>query len=179
MIASFFRSVSFAALAALAWIPFAAVLAPILGLGGARALYLAAVTVTYVAAIVPSAPRRPAAAILAALMAGLLLFAARTTGELAIGLAVLIAVARSAFLYAAPPARAIVREAFLIGGGLLFARFLGAYSLFSTALAIWGFLLVQSLLFLAPRSTRSARGDADLFEGAYTRASVLLDRSGV
>jgi hypothetical protein len=102
----------------------------------------------------------------------------RSTPELAIALAVLLALARSGILYRARPARALATEAILIGAGLLFARYLGGFTLVSTALALWGFLLVQSFFFLigGVRVRSLVEGGADAFEEAHRRALALLDR---
>ena len=59
------------------------------------------------------------------------------------------------------PGRAVVLEAILLVGGLLFARFLATGAL-ATAVGVWGFLLVQSCWFLvagiATRACTTARG---------------------
>jgi hypothetical protein len=100
-----------------------------------------------------------------------------TLGELALGLAVMLALARSAFLYRIPLARAVVIEAALVVGGLLFARFLAGASILSVMLALWGFLLVQSVFFLvgAVRARESESTCRDPFEAAYGRAVALLN----
>jgi hypothetical protein len=94
---------------------------------------------------------------------------------------VILGVARSGFLYRAAPARAVALEVGLLVGGLVFARFLSATALFPTALAFWGFLLVQSLFFLVAgvRARPPGSRGADPFEEAYQRATVLLERMGV
>jgi len=104
-----------------------------------------------------------------------------TIAELAIGLAVILGIARSTVLYRAAAARAVATEAVLLLGGLLFARFLAGASLLSTALALWGFLLVQSVFFLigGVRARSAGAPHADPFEATYRRAVALLERTGV
>ena len=64
----------------------------------------------------------------------------------------------------------------LIGGLALAGHLLGGSHL-SFALALWGFLLVQSCFFLVPGMTPlSVERDAgDPFERAYARANSLLE----
>ncbi len=176
---TFGRSALFAAVAASAWLPWVVVTGPMLGVWGARAVYLSGVTALYVLGLGARGWR-----LLPALVAGVagiaIAILARSTTELALGLAALLGLARSAFLYRAAPARAVTTEVLLLGGGLLFARFLAAAAPFSTALALWGFLLVQSAFFLIggvqPRHDPGARRDP--FDEARARALALLDGLG-
>jgi len=158
---SFGRSAAFAACAALGWTPWVL-------LGGPRAFYLVGVTAVYVAGL-----GGPVAATLTAVAGGALLLVG-DAAVLCVGLAVVLAVARSAFLYRAAPARAVVVETALAGGGLVFARLLGTPSL-----AIWGFFLVQSFFFLVGgvRARETATGHSDPFEAAHARAMEVLERS--
>jgi hypothetical protein len=72
------------------------------------------------------------------------------------------------------PRRAIAGEAALLVAGLVAASLVGGPSVLSTALAVWTFLLVQSLAFaLAPQP----RG-VDPFDEAYRRAHRLLPPGG-
>lgn len=175
---SFTRSAMFAALAAMGWLPWALIATPICGVWHARALYLGAVTVLYVAGLSPQNTRRLMIAVLVSAATAALTLVVRNTTELCIGLAVLLGVARSVFLYRATPARAVTTEAGLLLGGLLFAAFLARPSLPSTALALWGFLLVQSSFFLVGGvHVRSATlPQVDPFEEAHRRAVALLER---
>lgn len=178
---TFLRSALFAAVAASCWLPWALIAAPFVGAWNARALYLVVVSVVYVAGLSAPGMRRMTGAATTAGAGLVLLVFARTTGEVAVGLAVLIGIARGVFLHRAAPVRAIAREVCLIGGGLVFARFLAAATPASTALALWGFLLVQSLFFLSgAAATRPAPQSAvDPFDEAYRRAVALLERSAV
>ena len=178
---TFVRSSLFAALAAAMWVPWALIVGPLIGVWNARALYLCAVTVLYIVTLAPKRRRRIVVAVLAGLAAAFVLLVARTTTELSIELAAILGIARSVFLYRAAPARAVASETALLGGGLLFARFLAGPLLPATTLALWGFLLVQSFYFLIagvrPRS--SVAGGCDPFEEAHRRALALLERTGV
>jgi hypothetical protein len=178
---TFAHSALFAAVAAAGWLPWVVLAGPFAGVWTARALYLVAVTAVYIAGLSPPGSLRIALALAAGLVGGVLMLAAHTTAELAIGLAAILGVARSGFLYKAAPARALAIEVSLLAGGLLFARFLAAASLPSTALALWGFLLVQSLFFLVAGARVSAAGDGhpDPFEEAHRRAVILLERMGI
>lgn len=178
---TFARSALFAAVAAAAWLPWVLVAGPIVGVWSARALYLVAITALYIAGVAPQRTRRMTAAVVAGLVATGLALVAHTTVELAIGLGAILGIARSGFLYRAAPARAVTTEATLLVGGLVFARFLAGASLTSTALALWGFLLVQSLFFLVAGVRVRATGGRhpDPFDEAHRRALALLERPSV
>jgi hypothetical protein len=176
---TFARSALFAAVTAAGWLSWVLVAAPIVGIWNARALYLVALTAVYVAGVSPRGRRPLPVALVTLVVAAGVALIARTTAELAIGLAAILGIARSGFLYRAAPARAAATEVALLVGGLAFARFLAAVSLPATALALWGFLLVQSLFFLvAGVRTRAVSGShPDPFEEAQRRALALLERS--
>jgi hypothetical protein len=176
----------FGAVVAAGWLAWAVLAAPIIGLWDASALYLIGATAVSVVTLAgstggrPSVSRRITAALAVSVVAALLALCARTTTELCVALAVVFGVARSAFLYRAAPARAVATELVLLVGGLLFARFLAGSSLLSWAIALWGFLLVQSFFFLVPGvHPRAAAVRGDPFEEAHRRATALLERSGV
>jgi hypothetical protein len=175
---TFVRSALFAALAAACWLPWMLIVAPFAGVGNARALYLVAIAALYVAGLTRRATRRAAAGIVTMICGIVVVAASHTTGELILGLAILLGFARSAFLYRAAPARALSREILLLGGGFVFARFLAGATPASTPLALWGFLLVQSFFFLFESGAPAATVDrgADPFEEAYRRAVALLER---
>lgn len=178
---SFARSALFAAGAAVGWSVWTIIASPIVGPRNALALYLTGATALYIAALSPRRWRRLSVAVVAVVLAAALALCARTTTELAIALAAILGIARSAFRYRAAPARAAALEVTLLVGGLLFARFLAGSTLSSTGLALWGFLLVQSLFFLVagrhPRSPTAPR--ADPFDDAHRRAVALLERTVV
>jgi hypothetical protein len=176
---TFARSILFAALAAGFASPWLALARPILGGKWALALYLVAVVAAYLGGLAP--PRRRGIPIfVAALLAGGgVAIVASSPSELALGLCAVLAVGRSGFLYRAPAARAVVIEAALAGGGLVFARFLAAHSPLALALALWSFFLVQSFYFLVGGiRVRSGGGrHPDPFQDAYGRALALLEES--
>jgi hypothetical protein len=177
----FAHSAGVAALAAAGYLPWMLLTAPIIGTPTARALYLVAATAFHAASL-GATSRRGLTLGLFTVAIGLTIVAATDSlAELCLALAVLLGVIRSVFLFRTRPARALAMEIGLLCGGLLFARFLAGASLISTALAIWGFFLVQSLFFLvAGVRVRSPGGShPDPFEEACRRASVLLERSGV
>jgi hypothetical protein len=98
--------------------------------------------------------------------------------ELALGLAVVLGTARGAFLHRTTPARAVAIEGVLLVGGLAFARFLATGTGQPTALALWGFFLVQSCFFLVGGvEVRHADGrHPDAFEEAFARATEVIER---
>ena len=175
---SFGRSAAFAAVAALAWIPWLVVIGPVAGPATARTLYLIAVTAAYVGGLGERIARRLPVALLTAIAGCGLAVVGRDQTVLCLGLGVVLAVARSVFLYRSAPARAVMTEAALTGGGLLFARLLTARSPLGTVLPIWGFFLVQSCFFLVAgvRERRADGGHPDPFEAAHARAMEVLER---
>ncbi len=172
----FARSIVFAAVAALATAAWLLVAAPLLDGRRALAVWLVALAATYLAGLVPGR-RRGVAVAFGALVAGVaLLVVAPGLREVVLGLAVVLGVGRSVFLYRRRPARAVVTEAVLLVGGLVLAAWLGGPSLHGVVLAVWGFLLVQSGFFLVPgASAQTGLGSgADPFEAAHARALALL-----
>lgn len=175
---TFVRSALFAGLAAALWFPWALAAAPVIGAWSARALYLIAVTAAYVGGLSRQRTRAwPLATAIAFVGVGAALLVS-STAELVIVLAASLGIARSRILYRSTPARALAIESLLLVGGLLFARHLGGYGLISTALALWGFLLVQSVFFLigGVRPAPLVDRGADVFEEAHRRALMLLNR---
>jgi len=173
----FGRSAAFAAVAALAWMPWAMLIGPCVGVPAARALYLVVVAALYAGGLAKSPPRRASTTILVGLVGGLLALVARGTPELCLGLAAVLGVVRSGLVHRTAPARAAVLEAGLLLVGLLFARFLAAGPL-ATAFGVWGFLLVQSCFFLVGGITTRAEDGRhpDPFEEACARATEVLER---
>lgn len=173
---SFGRGVTFAALAALGWIPWAIVATGLLGRSGALSVYLVGVVVLYVVAL----GERVRAGVLgfaavAACAASLLV---GTSAELAIALAALLGLFRSGVVYGPASPRTLALEVVLLGAGLVFARFLASPWLLHISLAIWGFFLIQSLYFIRTGVPVAADLDPerDGFEEAYRRASELIER---
>ena len=172
---SFLRSVIYAALASLGYVPYATLVSPLLGPEGSLGLYLVGVTALYLAGL---APRRRFGMALGGGLLGLGAFVlAGSTGALIVALAAFLGLVRSGFLYRAQPARAALLEGLLLGGGLLFGRFLVDPSAPGIALAIWGFFLVQSLFFLVGgiRARSEPETRLDPFEEARSRALSLLE----
>jgi len=173
---TFGTSALFAAIAGCGLMPWLLVGAPLLGVRGALSFYLVTVAAAYVIAIAPSAHRgRQAALLVGGLGAGLAVVT-HAIPELALGLGVLLALARSGLLYRSASARAVSAEVVLVAGGLLFAGFLVGSSLLSVTVALWGFLLVQSTFFLAG-GARPRLPDPpcrDPFDAACERADTLL-----
>jgi hypothetical protein len=176
----FVRSAVFAAAASAGWLAWAVVVGPLIGVRSALTAYLVVLVALYVATLPDRAraSRRAAISAGAGLLAVAIVFVARGPAELGIGLALVIGLVRSAVLCRAAPGRAVLTEVALLGGGLLFARALVGLSLLSVALAVWGFLLVQSFFFLIPGSmARETTGrQVDPFDDAHRRALAVLER---
>jgi hypothetical protein len=173
---TFPRTVAFSAIAALGWVPWLILTAPIVGTWNARALYLIAVLTLYVAGIAGFPAMRLRVALATGLAGvGVALVSASTT-ELVVGLVLVLGVARSAYLYSTAATQAVIREVILLSSGLLLARVLAA-SPGSTGLALWGFLLVQSFFFLLPvtEARAASKRYPDPFEEAHRRALAILD----
>lgn len=176
---SFLRALGFAALAALAVIPWQLVLGPRLGYHDAALFFALASASLYGVAIAPD-PRRALVALAAgvplvggALVLGLFLGSPRAT---LVAAGVALAVVRSGVLYRRGLARSLVAEAGLLFVGALAALLLGGPTTLGPALALWAFYLVQSLYFLVadgePR--REAGRSDDPFEEARGRLEELL-----
>jgi hypothetical protein len=175
---SFGRSAAFAAAIALGWIAWLVVTAPVMGVGAARALYLVAATALYTGALAASSPRRASTTVVVAAIGLVLALVAGGGPELALGLAIVLGTARGAFLHRTSPARAVAIESVLLVGGLAFARFLATGTAQPTALALWGFFLVQSCFFLVGGiEVRQPDGrHPDPFEEAWARATEVIER---
>ena len=173
----FFRSLAFGLVAALGSIPWAMALGPFLGHSWALAGYCLIAAPLYVVAVAPGWPRGVAAGAAAGFVALAVGVLAGRPSEAILGAALLVAVARSGFLYRGKPARVVLVEAGLVFGGLLVARALAGPTLLSAGLAIWVFFLVQSLFFLAGgvRERPPDEPRIDPFERARKRALALME----
>jgi hypothetical protein len=173
---SFGRSALVAAAIAVGWIVWLVVAGPVVGIGAARTLYLIAATALYTGALAASPPRRASTAVVVAAIGALLAVVAGGV-DLALGLAIVLGTARSVFIHRAPAARAVVTEGVLVVGGLLFARFLATGTAQPTALALWGFFLVQSCFFLVGgiEVRRMDGRHPDPFEEAVARATEVME----
>jgi hypothetical protein len=175
--AGFGRSVIVAAIGALGVLPWIVLARPFAGPDAALAAYLVLLNAAYVALIAPRRGRRLAAFTVVGFAGAVVAVLSRSWSELALGLGLLLATARSGFLYRLPAARAVAIEIVLCGGGLLFARFLAAPSARGLMLALWGFLLVQSIYVLVGGLRVSLPGGSrrDPFVEAHARALELLE----
>lgn len=169
------RSLAFAAVAALAAVPWQLAVAPVVGFERSLALFAFASAVAYVASIAPSPRRAWVAGGWTALAAALGALLVPPPAAIPVA-AALLAVGRSVLLFRRPAVRALVVEAVLLAGGLLFARALAGPSPLDLALAVWGFFLVQSLFGLAGGGgPRRETTEGDPFERARQRAVALIE----
>ncbi len=178
---SLLGGLAFAVVAALGAIPWLMVTGLFLGHGDATALYCLGLLILYVITIATGWPRALSTGALAAVLAAVLGALAPSSALVLAGAAVALAVLRSGFLYRSRPLRGLLIEGLLAGGGLAFAGLLAGSSLLGTALAIWGFFLVQSLFFLAGGvAERSDDGPAaDPFDRAREQALALIEDPGL
>ncbi len=154
--------------------------APWMGPASVATLHGAGSLILYTAWLAPS--RRAAFRNAAVALAGVaLIFVVADSLETRwLGLALLLACLRSGLGPSMRPARAVVVEVGLLGGGLAMAVWLAGAGWFGQALGLWGYALVQSLYFLvpgraSPRFEQSSDGDP--FDRARDRLINLLDES--
>lgn len=174
---TFLGSLAVGMFLALGAIPWLIVAGPVVGHSFAAGVYCLGALVVYLVAIAPSWRQSVATAAAASLASVLALMMGAGLAEIVIIAAAFLALARSGFLYRSRPARAVVLEAALLVGGLLCARFLAAPTVLGFGLGVWGFLLVQSLFFLAGGvDERPADEPAlDPFERARQDALAVLE----
>ncbi|MEE8523669.1 MAG: hypothetical protein V3T72_07030 [Thermoanaerobaculia bacterium] len=170
-------SLAFAAVAALAAVPWTLVMVPILWPASTVSAYALALAVLYPLWIAPTWRRGFVAAVLAGCLAAVVGVAAPGLSEAILGAALIVAVVRSGFLYRSNPARALVLEGTLLVTGLLFARALASSTPLGVGLGVWAFFLCQSLFFVASGvCERVAEEPAvDPFVGARKKALALLE----
>ena len=173
----FGSSLGFALGAAAGWPLCALVAGPLVGAGTALSLYLVGVSALYAFGLTPDRVRGLAAGALTGAIAAAFAAIARDPAVVALGAALGVGLARSALLHRRRTGRAIAIEATLLGVGLLLARFLASPGLLGIALALWGFLLVQSLFFAigGHSERRPETNGLDPFERAKRRALELLE----
>ena len=174
---TFSGSLVYGVVAALGAIPYLMVTRPIFGASTSLATCYMVAVVVYVIAIAPGWSRGiRIGALAAALGTGIVLLAPGPTVALA-GALVLLGLMRSGFLFRAKPARALLIELAVLGGGLALAYGLAGAGPLSLALAIWGFFLVQSTYFLlgGVRQREEPKTKMDPFEQACQQASRLMD----
>lgn len=173
----FSRGLLFAALAAAGALPWLLVTRALLGGYAALALYLVGTVAAYLGTVAAERPRALAASILALVVGMGIACLAGSARELVLGLAIVVAVGRSIVVGRASGGRAVATEVLLVGGGLLFVRFLAGRSPLALLLAIWGFFLVQSFhpLLGGARARQASEHEPDRFQVAYGRAIALLD----
>ena len=173
---AFARSLLFALLAGLGTAPFLLLAGPLAGAGRALVLYGWLAVFGYLATTAPAMRRGVLAAALAAALAPLLVLATAGAGPWA-GLAaaaMTLAAARGVFLRSFPPARAVLVEALLAGGGLLLARLFASGTLLGAALGVWTFFLVQCLHPLVGGEVKVEDGPTDPFEKAQRELERVL-----
>ena len=176
---SLLGALAFGAVAALGSIPWTMIAGPVFGRLWAVALYCLATVVLYVVTIAPTWPRGLAIGGLAGLLAAAFGILAPWPSEAIFGAVLVLAIARSGFLYRSRPARALLLECSLAGGGLLAAYTLARPTLLGAALAIWSFFLVQSLYCLTGgvRERLPEEPSIDPFEQARRRALALMEET--
>ncbi len=133
--------------------------------------------VLYLVAIAPSSSRALRIGTLAGVLGLALGLLAPSAEASVVGAAFLVGVLRSGFVYRSRPWRGLAIETLLLSGGFVLATILNGYGPLDTALAVWGFFLVQSLYFLIGGvEHRAATPDGiDPFVKAREEALRLID----
>ena len=175
---SFFRSVGFAAGAAVGSVAWLVCAAPALGGRRALGLWLVALAAAYVGGLAGRPHRRVAVTLVTAGVGLAVLVVVPAIRELVLALAVVLGVGRTACVPRSTALRAVTTEACLLAGGLAFAAMLGGPSVRGVAFGVWGFFLVQSFWSLIPAGGARTRlaGEVDPFDAAHSRAVALLPR---
>jgi hypothetical protein len=173
--AGFARTLMFGAAAA-AGLPIAVLgLAPVLGADAALGLTLVLATAGYLVVLTPG-PRGKLALGFGTGVVGLIAWSATgSVRELLLVLTLGVSLVRSGVLYRRRPLRAVVIEAIVGVGSLATVRFLAAPGLLGSAIALWGWFVVQSFYFLlGGLARRRPQPEGDAFETARQRLEELL-----
>jgi hypothetical protein len=174
----FVGTLLFAAVASVVLVVAHVVAAPSLGARSVLALFTLAAAVGYAALLGPSLRSRVRNGGAALLGGVVVLVLARGFAEIALGMALVLALVRGFLARRSPPLRALVVEIALGVGGLCLARWLAVPGVLGAAAGFWGYALVQSLYFLVPGGHLEAvETTGDPFERARERLSALLDDS--
>jgi len=175
--ASLIGSLAFAAVAALAAVPWTLVMVPVKGPASAVSAYALISAVLYLAWIAPTWRRGFVAAALAGGLAAVVGVVSSSVSEAVLAAAMIVAVVRSGFLYRSSPARALALESGLLVCGLVFARALASSTSLGVGLAVWAFFLCQSLFFVAGgvRERKAEEPAVDPFVGARQKALALIE----
>lgn len=147
---------------------------------------LAAAAAAYLIGIAPRRVRGTTAAALLLASSAVLILAGVRIAFFASALAVTLGVLRSTWLWRVPRgdaaafARRFMLELALVAGGLAFAAELGHTGVFREALALWGFLLVQSVFFVLDGGAAAAASAeevfVDPFEVSCRRLRAVLEK---
>ncbi len=173
--AGFARTLVFGAAAA-AGLPIAVLgLGALLGTHAALGLTLVLATAGYLVVLTPGARSKLALGFGAGVMGLVAWSATDSVRELLLVLTLGVSLVRSGVLYRRRPLRAVVIEGIVLLGSLATARFLATPGLLGTAIALWGWFVVQSFYFLLGGLTlRRPQPEGDPFEAARQRLEELL-----
>lgn len=173
----FVPSLVFAAAASAAALPASLLLSSMVGYWNAHALVATALVAIYAAGLARGAARSTGAFFAIGALGLALHVSGAQLGEVAVALTAALAVCRSGVFFRLRPARAALAEGLLGLLSLGMGAFLYGPSSIGLALAVWGYLLVQSAWFLVP-GARQRRGDEaplDAFEAAERSVRGLLE----
>jgi hypothetical protein len=175
---SFSRSILFAAVAGLGLVPAMLLASRFVSQQTALCAYLTGIVALYLAVMAPRWAQGFRVGSVALVAGAGVAAMAPTLFWVAAGLALLLSVGRSVFLYQTKPGRAVVAEGGLALVGLGVAYLLIGPSWISVALALWAFLLVQSVFFLVGGvHERDPEADGrDPFDVARARVIEIVDR---
>lgn len=175
----FGRALVVAIIAALALFPWMMLVGPWLGRDQAFALFALTVAVCYPLATASNLRQGVRGTLLSAGLATLGALVVWSPGQRLLLAALLLAVVRSSVLYGQRAARGMAIEVFLALLGTGFAMTLSGpgAGLISMSLALWSYLLVQSVYFLIGEASPTGEPARDAFEQARDRAREIMSLS--
>ncbi|MEL6195977.1 MAG: hypothetical protein AAFP04_05360 [Myxococcota bacterium] len=173
----FFRSIAFAAVAALAYLPTLGVFGPWLGYRESLIAFIILSSSVYAMGLVPERRRGLAAAAFIAAVGTGAAVVASPPHTVALVALVAIGVVRSGWLRPMPFGRAAWIELMILFGSALLGSFLVGRGALGGAFAVWGVGLIQSVYFLLVATSARSKPRQDPFEVARRRAMALLEEA--
>ena len=166
----------FAAIAGLATVAYSLIAPPLFGFSTAWLWWCLFLTVRYLVAIAPNLGRALRIGMLAGAIGVGICVVAPGEGAALLGIAMLLGLMRSGFLFPRRLARSVAVELGLAGLSGLLAGSLAGPSSLSLGIAVWGFFLVQSLFFvIGGIQVRRPDGAEDAFAKARREAMRVME----
>ncbi|MBJ21254.1 MAG: hypothetical protein GY910_02675 [bacterium] len=176
-VAGITSSLLFGAMGAVTLVFTQPVFAPFVGSANALALHLAICVVAYGVSIGRNPRMRLRNGLVGSIASVAVLSLARSIDGIAIGLTIVLALVRTGLDGEARTGRTLFFETILGCGALAFSSVLAAPGGLGNSVALWGFMLVQSLYFLLPlaRHRKASLAEGDPFDRARGHLLALLD----